>query len=202
MLLFISFVCLVIGQDEDCSLRTKTFKNRVNRQPIQYYFGPQSYGLGDKCEPTTIDCFSASMRSVVCYGKWCIKGSKTGDWGCELSSVSSPFCYKPTMIIPNNNITELAGCNHDIQGNMIMAYGVWANELGNGSWGEREIIFGDIYYSAYAAVYECCKKKPRTDPQGILCASTGSYVTITGVIFGILCVCLVCISGFMGAYSL
>jgi len=68
-------------------------------------------------------------------------------------------CYEVEHIIPKkNNISTLKGCDQlDIQGNYIMAYGVWNNELQNYGLGEKiEVYSLLIFKSAYDAVYQVC----------------------------------------------
>jgi hypothetical protein len=75
-------------------------------------------------------------------------------WKCPDNNVD---CYHIEHIIPkNNSIPELTGCNTNIYGNVIMAYGLWNAQLGNKFLPEKYLIYGDVFINAYNSVYKCC----------------------------------------------
>jgi len=105
------------------------------------------------------DVFKRKVDKTVCVGVWCSPdGNRGNGWGCKDAARE---CYEVEHIIPTaNDIPELRGCNVNIFGNAVMAYGVWNGQLSDGYLCEKQEVYGTIYNSAYNAVLGCCGRVP------------------------------------------
>jgi hypothetical protein len=161
-MLFILFV-VVAAYDKDCDERTKVLIEHGNSNYNGFYFVDKTYGGFQSCKTiNTNDDFRKYInQKFPCNYEHCRSGLPA-PWGCG----NSKECYEVEHIIPKaNNIPELEGCNTNIYGNLIMAYGVWNNQLSNTHFNEKKLIYGEIFDNAYKSVYFCCKgQNPTTIP--------------------------------------
>jgi len=122
----------------------------------------------DICQSNSDDnqLFRNYIKSnILCVGQWCISdlmgpfGKRNNGWNCPKDSKRN--CYEVEHIIPiENDIPELAWCDTNIFGNLIMAYGKWNGELSNGFLCEKKQIYGnEIYTKAYNSIVKCCSRK-------------------------------------------
>lgn len=153
MLIFVLF--LVIYAD-DCTKKTPTLTNHGISNANDFFFSPQTYGGHLNCAnvKTNNDYRKLINTKFPCIGAHCVKASSP--WGCI--QYNSQNCYNVEHIIPEkHNIPELEGCNVNVHGNLIMAYGLWNQQLSNTFFYEKKLIYGDIFIKAYDSVYYCCK---------------------------------------------
>lgn len=162
-ILLILFITQINMQDQfntDCNARTEVFNNHGPFNDNNYYFVTDTYTL-----ETYLRCIKVSNRDFKnrlniiypCDGIHCVTNTThRNTWGCKLDN--SQDCYNVEHIIPTaNNIPTLRECDTNIYGNLVMAYGRWNQQLSNSYYGEKYLIYKDIYLRAYTAVYECCK---------------------------------------------
>lgn len=131
------------------------------------YYIPATYDAGTHhgyCSSmgSQSNIFKREVDKTICNGRWCKPdgGNRGNGWGCKDAARE---CYEVEHIIPLvNNIPELRGCDVNIFGNAVMAYGVWNNRLGNDPkfFCEKEEVYGAIWRSAYKAVLDCCGRVP------------------------------------------
>lgn len=168
-LLFI-IAYIVSVQSLYCDERTKTFLEHGISNNNNFYTVRNTYMRisSDECAKTSPYKFRSFMdTNMKCDGEHCVKFPDPPEksWACKSfdPSWNTQKCYNVEHIIPTNHlIDELSGCDTNITGNLIMSYGVWNTQLGNTHYGEKELIYGDIWNSAYSAVYKCCYgSKPR-----------------------------------------
>lgn len=174
-------------QSYDCGKRTVTFQERGSDNDNGYYFVPITYGAGNyKCNTINNNTqFRDKINSMFeCTYSHCMIDNT---WGCNFGD--SQNCYNVEHIIPKNNkLTELSGCNTNIYGNLIMAYGKWNQELSDGYLDEKILIYGDIFTNAYTSVYECCHNHlPTSVPE---CDNTIYRLII------LICICVAIIVAF------
>jgi hypothetical protein len=102
---------------------------------------------------------AAVATAFLCTGVHCIPGSKLNGWGCDKGD--SINCYNAEHIIAKANKEILPECpvsTKDVGGNLIMAWGVWNNQISNRHMNEKVAIYGrDIVKLAYDSVYLACK---------------------------------------------
>lgn len=148
-----------------CDERTKVFTEHGKSNDNNFYFVESTYmaTAKDRCDEHKYQTFRTKLEDVMkCSGQHCLANPSTkNSWGCkEVGGKLSQNCYQIEHIIPKkHNIPELSECDVEIAGNLVMSYGVWNQEMGNGSFGEKELIYGDIWARAYEAVYSCRHKK-------------------------------------------
>lgn len=153
MLVFLFFISALCSPNYDCDARTKVFTEHGTSNANNFYavFPTYSSNMGE-CQTFTSNqqVRTQITNTFTCSGQFCVNGG----WSCKDASRQ---CYEVEHIIPvSNNIPELAGCNMNIYGNVIMAYGLWNAQLGNRFLPEKHIIYGDVFLKAYNAVYKCC----------------------------------------------
>lgn len=185
------FVLFLVAYADDCTKKTLTLTNHGTSNANDYFFAPQTYGGHLKCTNvnTNNDYRKLINSKYPCIGAHCVKASSP--WGCI--QYNSQDCYNVEHIIPeSHNIPEIEGCDVDIHGNLIMAYGLWNQQLSNTFFHEKKLIYGDIFTKAYESVYYCCKgQMPTSIPVpncGITDAPTLSnedfpYLFVTLVVF-------------------
>lgn len=162
-LILLFFILLVDANiNETSCTHTKIYDSRgSNSNKDNFYFVEETYNYGtlEKCSPMpdngNNDAFKKHIEAILCTGKWCISSTRwKNGWNCPDSTNQ---CYHVEHIIPKaNNIPELQGCNTNIFGNLVMAYGLWNQQLNNGFLCEKEEVYGSIYNQAYNAVLSCC----------------------------------------------
>ena len=181
MFVFFSLICLVRSHNflitgdcgdktsNNCNKRTCVFSenNGTAGQGSNYfYFDPRTFKANSTEIMTTKASYVKALNdySIKCAGIWC--PNKPG-WECNGQNKS---CYNMRKIITHGNkIPELSGCDVDIRGNLIMAYGEWVNQLSTDKPGEKVAIYGsEIVKSAYRTVYKNCKGHyPETFPSAL-----------------------------------
>ena len=153
MLIFILFL---VAYADDCTKKTGTLKEHGTSNANNFFFAPQTYGGHLNCASikTNNDYRKLINSKISCSGAHCVRAGTP--WGCI--QYNSQDCYNVEHIIPeSHNIEELKGCDVDIHGNLIMAYGLWNQQLSNIFFHEKKLIYGDIFTKAYESVYYCCK---------------------------------------------
>jgi hypothetical protein len=162
------FFALYNSMELDCNERTKIFQEHNTDNTNSFYFVKESYSAGEAPDkPNSIN--NQKFRDAVankskCNYEHCIND----EWKCDATNQE---CYHVEHIIPKaHNIPELSGCDVNIFGNLIMAYGKWNNQLSNKYLAEKRIIYGDIFDKAYNEVYFNCKKQTRvSNPIADIC---------------------------------
>lgn len=196
MLPFMLFVAIITtmtiamvsaSEPKFCNDRTSLFSNYGNVEQ-SYFFIAETYNIAG--DPNIAYNSNTQYREQVearmtCRGVHCIKKTANGkSWGCVEFGDTAPRhqCYEVEHIIPRaNTIDELSECSAflDISGNFVMAYGKWNGALSNKYYGEKQIIYGDIWDKAYAAVYTKCKGHAPTTKYR--CPASGSYAALITV---------------------
>jgi hypothetical protein len=178
MILFIVF-SLIFAKGDDCGKRTKVYTAHGKSNDYGFYFVPVTYigrDLNYACvkndEGGNTKFKNTIEQRFPCNYQHCVPGAKTGNWGCTSSNYTGTSeCYHTEHIIPDKHeIKELVNksgerCDVNVYGNLVMAYGSWNSALGNGHYDEKKEIYGELFNSAYKAVYYCCND--RTYPQSI-----------------------------------
>jgi hypothetical protein len=154
MLLFLFFIGALCSPNYDCDARTKVFTEHGTLNNDNFYAVFETYMnmylTSNECDKIDNFRYQITTKIKPCIGIHC----SNGEWKCPNNNVD---CYHAEHIIPiSNNIPELTGCDANIYGNMIMAYGLWNTQLSNGKLPEKHIIYGDVFLKAYNAVYKCC----------------------------------------------
>lgn len=150
-MLFILLLILIIRGDDICDKRTKIYQDVGNNNSNYFYFDPNTYM--ESIVPMNNDIYKKYIRDrIKCIGKWCIDN----EWKCNFGN-SRP-CYNAEHIVArSNSIKEIEHCSVDIQGNLIMAYGAWNQDMKNSYYGEKNIVYGEeIFKSAYRSIYLAC----------------------------------------------
>lgn len=171
------FILLVIYTvtANDCNQRTQIYNEHGNDNTNYYYFDPNTYTESTK-SIDNVEYRKMIQKTVKCTGKWCINDQ----WKCN--GTDNQNCYNVEHIIPAaNNIKEISGCLVNIQGNLIMAYGKWNQQLSNEYYGEKALIYGnDIVKSAYTSIYRKCQGTPvnsHVEIPGELCLYTSPFAS-------------------------
>lgn len=165
----------IVDSSESCDSRTSVYNGHGIFNFNNYYFDSRTYMESHMAMmPRT---YKENIRDTIsCTGEWCIEGQ----WKCNIDN--SRDCYNAEHIIPKaNSIKEISGCSLDIQGNLIMAYGKWNQELSNGGYGEKVAIYGSsIVESAYRSVYRACldNNNPNSYPTELCLPSNNSWIYI------------------------
>lgn len=162
MLILLIFFHLISSTD-DCVQRTATFRDHGPDNQDNYYFVPETFRAGKQgltkelCDIDRDDFQTLINNQFPCNGTHC--RSEIGI-DREAVIVISWGYYQTTQIIPvNHNLTELQGCPINIIGNLIMSYGRWGQQLGDGYYTERRLIYGDLVRQAYQTIYWCCRER-------------------------------------------
>jgi hypothetical protein len=180
----------------DCDQMTRVLIQHGTDNNHNYFFVAQTYNSGD-IKLTKASCTANiganDFRTLInkkfpCNGCHCQDQAST-PWGCIVGD--SQNCYNVEHIIPlKHNISELQGCDVNIYGNLIMAYGLWNQQLSNSHYYEKKLIYHDIFNKAYQSIYWCCKNYlPNTIPvpsckNNDTGMSTGLVVTLS-MLFGV-----------------
>jgi hypothetical protein len=170
MFAIILFFALYNSIELDCNERTKIFQEHNEYNANSFYFVKESYSAGEdpyKSNSINNQLFRNTVISKLkCNYKHCINN----EWKCDATNQE---CYHVEHIIPTgHNIPELLGCDVNIFGNLIMAYGKWNNQLSNKYLAEKRIIYGEIFDKAYYNIYYNCKKQPTiSNPIADICSS-------------------------------
>lgn len=181
----------------DCDIHTAVFTEHGSSNENNYYFVNKTYGRNLGIEICTVNEGTKSFRNVLnkqmpCNGAHCQPNASTS-WGCLKNN--SQECYNVEHIIPvKHNISELLDCNANIYGNLIMAYGLWNQQLGNTHYAEKKLIYGNVFDEAYKAVYWCCKNHtvpnsipvPNCPPVEPRSANVGMIILFVLFVIGIL----------------
>jgi hypothetical protein len=170
-MLFLLF--LIINADDSCDLRTAVYDSHGYLNLNSYYFDTATYT--ESTTSMTPQIYKDYIRKQIpCTGEWCIENQ----WRCDFGN--NQDCYNVEHIIPKaNTILEIYGCPTDIQGNLIMSYGKWNQQLSNKYYGEKALIYGSsIFKSAYKSVYKAChESEPLFYPEE-LCFPNNSRIYI------------------------
>jgi len=152
MLCFLLF--LIVNADDSCEKRTKIYNYNENSNMNYFYFDERTYTENTKS--MTPQAYKDNIRSTInCTGVWCVDKQ----WKCNIGNTrNTRDCYNVEHIIPEaHTILEIYGCPTAIQGNLIMAYGAWNQQMSNSYYGEKANIYGSsIFKSAYKSVYKAC----------------------------------------------
>lgn len=178
-MLFLLF--LIINADDSCDARTNIYNLHGYFNLNSYYFDSRTYTESDNS--MTSRAYKDYIKStVLCTGQWCIDKQ----WECYTGN--SKDCYNVEHIIPKGNtILEIYGCSTDIQGNLIMAYGAWNQQLSDSYYGEKAAIYGSsIFKSAYNSVYVACHGSNPSYYPDELCLSNISGIKIILILFMII----------------
>lgn len=142
---------------------TAIFQTRHADNSNNYYFVPNTFLLTQ--DPCTVINNRAEYLSVlvnngvVCVGQWC-----NGNFGTKPQRTH----YEMEHIVDVVE-TEFPDCNKNILGNLVMAFGIWNNQVGQlnskGVAFEKKEIYGSIYNLARANVAKCCVTTPPSSPQ-------------------------------------
>lgn len=184
LLLLFSFVYA-----NNCNERTSYYNGILIGDFDYYYYDHNTYT--ENIKSMSIEEYKLHIISTVpCTGKWCVNGK----WPCKYGD--SKNCYNVEHIIPTmNNIKALIGCSLNIQGNMIKAYGAWNQALSNEYFGEKAIIYGSIFKSAYKSVYTACHNQSPTYYPEELCLPIfnifNAMIVILLIIFIIIIVAII-----------
>ena len=163
MLQILFVLVLMCVADDSCSQHTAIYNAHGKLNDGNFYFVEKTFNYGNEFNPCLVmDPNNALFRNYMsnnlpCAGTWCSNvGNNKNGWNCKMSNRD---CYEVEHIIPKaNSIKELEGCDTNIFGNLIMAYGKWNAALGNGFLCEKEEIYGSLIYNkAYNTVLNCCK---------------------------------------------
>lgn len=169
-MLFVAGITTIIvssvsaSEPKFCNERTSLFSN-YGKVDQSYFFIAETYNIAGDPYLEYPDYNNEKYRNDVearmkCRGPWCLPTTSNGNsWGCKpVGGTTTSDCYQAEHIIPKgHSIEELQGCNVNIAGNIVMAYGKWNGALSNAYYGEKQIIYGDIWDKAYTAVYTKCK---------------------------------------------
>ena len=189
-MLFFLFI-LITYADDSCEKRTKIYDLNGNSNTNYFYFDDRTYTESTKS--MTLNDYKDYIRvTLPCVGVWCLNKQ----FICEKNN--SRNCYNVEHIVPKAyDILEIYGCNLDIQGNFIMAYGAWNQQLSNNYYGEKVNIYGShIFKSAYKSVYKVCYNSDPTNYPEELCLSTNTNLHI-GIVLLVISVILLFIVLFL-----
>jgi hypothetical protein len=160
---------------QGCNDRTTIYQQHGDNNTNYFYFDPRTYYNGSK-SLTNLQYYEWVTNNINCIGQWCVDGWKSNN---------DHQCYYVTNLIPSTNkIRDIEGCSVAIEGNFIMAYGLWRDQLSDQYYGERSTIFGkDKILSAYEAIYRSCFNLTFDIIPESLCV-TVSYIAIV-IVFAI-----------------
>jgi len=180
-----------VNADGLCEKRTKIYKSNENFNTNYFYFDDRTYT--ESIESITLETYKNKIRNTTeCVGVWCTNKGWTCNYG------NSRDCYNIEHIIPKaHTILEIYGCNTDILGNLIMAYGAWNQQLSASYYGEKVDVYGStIFKSAYRSVYKSCYNSDPIAYPDDLCLSTNQNLYI-GVILLVISLILLSIAMFL-----
>lgn len=178
-MLLLIIICVVYAND--CSERTSYFRNGFFVNKNYHYYDPTTYT--SSTNPMNVQDYKNYIKEKPCTGEWCVENK----WGCNKNDNKN--CYNVEHIIPkSNNISELKGCNVDVQGNLIMSYGAWNQAMRNAYYGEKVNIYGvEIMMAAYRSVYEVCHKTIPVAYPIQLCLVQSTAINYVIIILFIMC---------------
>ena len=157
MIFFLYF--LIIKADEFCDKRTSIYNSHGYFNINSYYFDSNTY-TENIISMTPIAYENHIKSTMACVGIWCVDDQ----WKCD----NLKNCYTGEYIIPNHYIIlEIYGCSVNVQGNLIMSYNKWNQELVKDYYEERTSVYGlSIFRSAYRSIYKACHNStPTTYPE-------------------------------------
>jgi len=170
---------------------TAVFQTRTNDNRNNYYFVPNTFLLAQ--DPCTVinnraEYLSAlSNAGITCVGQWC-----NGNFGTKPQRTH----YEMEHIV---DVVELdfPDCNKNILGNLVMAFGIWNNQVGQlnskGAANEKSQVYGSIYNLARANVAKCCVATPPTSPESsmifIMQVSFLVCIVVCAIVFAVLKYC-------------
>lgn len=136
-----------------------------------------------------------TKHNISCTGSWCINNK----FSCSdpITKKRTNKCYNVEHIIDKNYaIPALANYDKNIFGNIIMAYGVWNQQIGNLQWQcveaeKREIYSDDIVNKAIEYIKKC--KTYKAELNGDAVKETPSQIStlIIGLILLLPTICLI-----------
>jgi hypothetical protein len=92
-----------------------------------------------------------AVLGIKCSGLWC----RNGQFTCGPGNLD---CWQMEHIIDLNG-SPAVGCDLNIVGNVVMAYGRWNNEIGRLSWRdvrhEKTLVYKQIFELAVENVLKC-----------------------------------------------
>ena len=194
MLLFLFF--LIIKANELCDARTAICNSHGYFNINSYYFDISTYT--EETTSMTAQIYRDYIKNTIqCTGKWCVENQ----WKCLPGD--SKNCYNVEHIIPKaNTILEINGCSTDIQGNLIMAYGEWNQQLSNIYYGEKVVIYGStIFKSAYKSIYKACHGSNPLFYPDELCLSNNSGIFLALILLILTIIILITILLFYFRYK-
>lgn len=85
-------------------------------------------------------------KNIRCSGSWCINNEFSCKDNTDPNAKTVLDCYQGEHIIDRrNSIPEFAEDDKNIFGNIVMAYGLWNNQIGKLTWDRTEIEKREIY---------------------------------------------------------
>jgi hypothetical protein len=177
------FILFLVINAEPCDKRTKIYDLVGNSNQNNFYFDIKTY------TESTVSMNNQAYRdkvkaSIPCNGQWCVDNQ----WKCLPGN--SKDCFNVEHIVArSNDILDIYGCPVDIEGNLIMAYGAWNQQLSNSYYGEKAEIYGSVIFkSAYRSIYKACyHKDPTTYPEELcLSNNTGLHILIVLLVISLI----------------
>lgn len=180
-------ICVVFGANPSGSDGpTVVFNSHGPSNSNGYYFIPETFINIDVC--THIDNraeFLALLaeKNIQCGSRyWCI------DNKFLTNEAHNRNYYELEHIIDRSNM-EYGDCDTSIIGNLIMAYGVWNNQVGQLNWNavkkEKALVYGNIFSQAERNVITCCTQQVNRKYYIIGYTMFGVFVCM-GVLYAIL----------------
>jgi hypothetical protein len=137
LLITVSLINIAYAAVKECkAINTNYYLQNRGNIPGAFFYPQTAFSSGDKCQVIS----NSELRSQY---PWL----KTTD-------------QVEHIIDSNNGPDELANCNKNIRGNLIIAIGTWNNAVGNLCWkyvaAEKQAVYGPIFNTAMTSVKECC----------------------------------------------
>lgn len=127
-LYLISIVQAAINCDKNhTDIYLATPKNQLSSLYLNYTYGGRLFGI-DPCKKFTArkEYINTLLNlGLKCNGTWC----REGKYDCVYENNN---CYQVEHIVDLSNSNN--NCSKNIYGNLIMAYGVWNQQVGRLNW--------------------------------------------------------------------
>lgn len=125
------------------------------------------------------------QRDIACTGSWCVEGQ------FKCLSGDSQNCYNLEHVVDLHH-SILGEYNKNIMGNIVMAYGLWNQQLGRMAWSqveaEKREIYGDpLVNSAMLAIIACGERAAAGSGEAEVPIEVSSNFSVSdwvGIIFG------------------
>ena len=149
-----------------------TLNWHLNRNNTDIFYDNRTFGHQTD-DPCTVVMKNSDFRDFIselydCDGPWCLNGTFRCIYG------NNKNCYNVEHIIDLNG-PEYTSENKNIYGNLVMAYGLWNQQLGRlfnypANMNEKTIVYGQDNMSRARQLIEYCssRNQPNNGPNLVL----------------------------------